>query len=84
MVANFYLKKFEELAVTSVPLQQECWFFFVDNTFGEEEIGRFWAHLTGVCTWMKFTVDIELDELDPVSRCVDPSHSLQQSGAQGI
>ena len=50
VVANFYMEKFEQQAISSAPLKSRCWFRYIDDTFvvwshREEEHGQFLAHL---------------------------------------
>lgn len=33
MVANFYMERFEELVIQSVPFKLKCWFRYMDDTF---------------------------------------------------
>ena len=66
VVANFYMERFEQRAITSFPLKPRCWFRYVDDTFviwshGEEELGRFLAHLNQVHPRIQFTVERETD-----------------------
>ena len=64
MVANFYIEKFEELAISSAPLKPKCWLRYVDDTFvvwshGDEELGRFLGHLNAVHPRIQFMMEHE-------------------------
>ena len=62
VITNVYMEEFEELAIMSAPLKLKCWFHYVDDTFvvwsyGEEELGRFLVHLSGVHPCIQFKMD---------------------------
>lgn len=64
VVANFYMEKFEEVALSSAPLKPKCWFRYVDDTFvvwshGEEELLAFLQHLNSVHDRIQFTMERE-------------------------
>jgi hypothetical protein len=66
VVANFYMEKFEQLAIQSAPLKPRYWFRYVDDTFvvwshGEEELVRFLDHLNSVHPKIQFTMEREAD-----------------------
>ena len=61
------MEKFKELADIHAPLKLKCWLHCIDDTFvvwshGEEEFGRFLAHINGVQPHIQFTMEREMDD----------------------
>lgn len=66
VLTNFYVKKIEEMALTSTPFKLKCWFWYVDDTFAiwshrEEERNHCLDHLNRVQQRIQFTMEKETD-----------------------
>ena len=64
VIANFYMEKFEEVAIRTAPKQPSCWLRYVDDTFviwshGREELNKFLEHLNRVHPKIQFTMETE-------------------------
>ena len=58
IVANFYMEKFEDVAITSAKTPPDIWLRYVDDTFvvlSTDTIEEFTTHINGMDTNIKFT-----------------------------
>ncbi|PNF41399.1 hypothetical protein B7P43_G14428 [Cryptotermes secundus] len=64
VIANFYMKYFEERALDLAPLKPRCWFRYVDDTFviwphGPDNLKGFLNHLNSINPCIQFTMETE-------------------------
>ncbi|XP_054715271.1 uncharacterized protein LOC129224748 [Uloborus diversus] len=66
VIANFYMEKFEEVALSTAEKQPTCWLRYVDDTFviwshGKDELHRFLIHINSQHENIQFTMETEND-----------------------
>jgi hypothetical protein len=64
IVANIFMENFEKKFMDTYPLKPLRWKRFVDDTnvlwpHGKEELEKFFQHLNGISTDIKFTMELE-------------------------
>jgi predicted GIY-YIG superfamily endonuclease/uncharacterized protein (UPF0335 family) len=64
VISNFYMERFEQMALGSARKTPTYWYRYVDDTFviwphGMEELEKFLQHLNNIHTRIKFTMEIE-------------------------
>jgi hypothetical protein len=76
IVANLFMENFEQKSLSSAQKQPNWWVRYVDDTnvileHEEEELMKFVEHLNSQSNHIKFTLELEKDQLLIVSRCHD-------------
>jgi len=64
VIANFYMERFEDVALSSAVMKPTCWLRYVDDTFviwshGKDELDRFLTHINSIHKNIQFTMETE-------------------------